>query len=84
MFFSYKGGRIHYTDTGSGAPVVLLHGYLESAEIWNGFAEKLSRLFRVISVDLPGCGLSDVYAETHSMEFMASAVKDLTDSLCLP
>jgi pimeloyl-ACP methyl ester carboxylesterase len=83
MFFSYKGGRIHYTDSGSGIPVVLLHGYLESAEIWNGFAEKLSRLFRVISVDLPGCGLSDVSGETHSMEFMASAVKDLIDSLGL-
>ena len=83
MFFSYKGNRIHYSDTGKGAVIVLLHGYLESSEIWNGFSSKLSAGFRVISPDLPGCGLSDVYGTVHTMEFMATAVKDLIDSLGL-
>jgi pimeloyl-ACP methyl ester carboxylesterase len=80
MFFSYKGGKIHYSDLGKGKVIVLLHGYLESAEIWNGFAEKLASEYRVILVDLPGCGQSDVYGEVHSMEFMASAIKGLFDS----
>lgn len=83
MFFSYKGRRIHFTDTGSGEAVVLLHGYLESSEVWNGFASRLSSYFRIISVDLPGHGLSDVYGEIHSMEFMADAIKDLIDYLGL-
>lgn len=83
MFFSYKGGRIHYSDSGSGNPIVLLHGYLESSEIWNGFAEKLSKSCRVISIDLPGCGSSDVYGDNHSMEFMATSVRDLLDSMKL-
>jgi pimeloyl-ACP methyl ester carboxylesterase len=83
MFFSYKGGRIHYSDSGKGKPVVLLHGYLESSEVWNGFAEKLRSEFRVILIDLPGCGLSDVYGEVHSMEFMAQAIKELIVSVGL-
>ena len=61
MFFSFRGGRIHYTDSGNGIVIILLHGYLESSEVWNGFAEKLALSFRVIKVDLPGCGLSDIY-----------------------
>jgi pimeloyl-ACP methyl ester carboxylesterase len=83
MFFSYKGRRIHYSDSGKGKVIVLLHGYLESSEVWNGFAEKLGSEFRVISIDLPGSGLSDVYGEVHSMEFMAQAVKQLIKSLGL-
>ena len=81
MFFSFKGGRIHFSDSGNGTPIVLLHGYLESSEVWNGFAEKLSSDFRVISVDLPGHGLSDVYGEVHGMEFMATGIKELIDYL---
>jgi pimeloyl-ACP methyl ester carboxylesterase len=81
MFFLYQGGRIHYSDSGAGKVIVLLHGYLESLEVWNGFREKLESDFRVISVDLPGCGLSDVYGEVHTMEFMATAIKELLDFL---
>jgi len=83
MFFSYKGRRIHYSDSGTGEAIVFLHGYLESSEVWNGFAEKLGSEFRVILIDLPGCGLSDVYGEVHSMEFMAQAIKELLKALGL-
>jgi len=81
MYFSYKGGRIHYSDSGTGEVIVLLHGYLESSEVWNGFGHKLARDFRVLLVDLPGCGLSGVYGEIHSMEFMAAALMELIKSL---
>lgn len=83
MYYSYKGGRIHYSIAGKGGAVVLLHGYLESSEVWNGFAEKLASNYMVINIDLPGSGLSDVYGEVHSMELMAMAIKELVDSLGL-
>jgi len=83
MFFSYRGGRIHYSDSGNGNVIVLLHGYLESSEVWNGFVEKLASKGRIISVDLPGHGLSDVYGEVHTMEFMAIAIKELLDKLSI-
>jgi pimeloyl-ACP methyl ester carboxylesterase len=81
MYYSYKDRKIHYTDSGSGKVIVLLHGYLESSEVWNGFSEKLTEDYRVISVDLPGHGLSAVYGEVHTMEFMAEAIKELLDHL---
>ena len=81
MFFLYKSGKIHYSDTGIGDVVVLLHGYLESSEVWKGFAEKLSSQFRVISMDLPGHGASDIYEDEHTMEFIATAVKELLAEL---
>jgi pimeloyl-ACP methyl ester carboxylesterase len=77
MFFEYKGRRINYTDLGGGPVIVLLHGYLESSEVWNGFMGKLAKGFRVIAVDLPGHGMSDIYGEVHTMEFMATAVNEL-------
>jgi pimeloyl-ACP methyl ester carboxylesterase len=79
--FKYRTGKIHFTDSGRGNVIVLLHGYLESSEVWNGFEKKLASEFRVISVDFPGHGLSDVYGDTQTMEFMAGIIKELLDSL---
>jgi pimeloyl-ACP methyl ester carboxylesterase len=74
----FTGGKnIWYTDSGKGETIVLLHGYLESSEVWERFAEKLSKSFRVICVDLPGHGSSDVFGETHTMELMAGIIKEL-------
>jgi pimeloyl-ACP methyl ester carboxylesterase len=83
MFFLFNGVKIHYTDEGKGIPVVLLHGYLESSEAWNGFARKMATRFRIISVDLPGHGLSDSFGTIHTMEFIATVVKELTEDLNL-
>jgi pimeloyl-ACP methyl ester carboxylesterase len=81
MFFTYNGGKISYIDSGKGTPVVLLHGYLETSEIWDPFAEQLSERFRVISIDLPGHGMSGSYGSSNTMESMANLVKELLDSL---
>jgi pimeloyl-ACP methyl ester carboxylesterase len=83
MYLSYKGGRIHYSDRGEGTTIILLHGYLESLEVWNGFADKLANGYRVVAIDLLGHGLSDVYGEIHTMEFMASVVNEVLISLCI-
>ena len=81
--FIYKSGRIHFSDKGTGDIIVLLHGYLESSEVWNEFEGKLTSKFRVISIDLPGHGISDIYGETHSMEFMATVIRDLLKHLSI-
>jgi pimeloyl-ACP methyl ester carboxylesterase len=75
----FLNGEIRYSDTGAGNPVLLLHGYLESLEIWDGFAEKLSENFRVICPDLPGHGKSGILDESHSMELLANSVIALLD-----
>lgn len=54
------GLRLHYRDEGPGdAPVVvLLHGYGDSYATWEGWAPVLRDRWRVISLDLPGHGLT--------------------------
>lgn len=80
-FFTYRSGVIHYTDRGQGHVVILVHGYLETAEIWGNFAERLAERFRIIAIDLPGHGSSSVFGDVHTMEFMAEAINDLIESL---
>jgi pimeloyl-ACP methyl ester carboxylesterase len=80
MYFHTGNRRLFYNDEGEGPTVVLLHGYLETSEIWNGFANRLAEDFRVITIDLPGHGLSDSFGTSHSMEFMASAIKELLEN----
>ena len=54
----YHGANIRFSDSGKGDPVILLHGYLESLDIWGSFADHLAEHYRVIAVDLPGHGES--------------------------
>lgn len=80
-YILYNGGKIYYSDSGTGDAIVFLHGYLETSDIWAGFSDKFFGDYRIITVDLPGHGLSKVYGECHTMEFMAGAVRDLLDNL---
>ena len=68
---------MYYSDRGQGLPVVLIHGYLENSEVWTGFADRLALKYRVIAVDLPGHGRSDVFGDIHGMDFMAGLIKEL-------
>jgi len=80
-YVHYKGKKIFYSDEGKGLPVLLVHGYLETGDVWIPFAEKLSQSHRIITVDLPGHGQSDLYGETHTMEFLAGALCGLLDTI---
>jgi len=80
-YIHYKGRKIYYSDTGNGSPVMLVHGYLETGDVWNDFQEKLSENHRVITVDLPGHGFSDIYEEIHTMEFLAESLNGLLTTI---
>lgn len=75
--------RLRYRDKGKGNTVVLLHGYLESIETFETFANDLSRLARVITIDLPGHGLSNLKTEKCSIDEMAIAIDQLAEELKL-
>jgi len=75
----YQGKRIAYTRAGSGNPLVLLHGFIESKNIWKDFVHALSGEFTVFTVDLPGHGESEVIEEVHSMQLMAQVVNAVLD-----
>ena len=66
---------MHIADTERGEKcVVLLHGYLESMLVWDEFVELLKGSVRVVTLDLPGHGVSMVQGETHTMEYLAQCV----------
>ena len=71
---SYKNCKIHYTDSGTGATVVLLHGFLENSKMWNGFVPEFVKTNRVICIDLLGHGKTECLGYVHTMEDMADAV----------
>ncbi len=84
-FMVCRGAKIRYADVGKGRAIVLVHGFLESLEVWfgNGFANDLAKKFRVIAIDLPGHGKSECLGYVHKMERMADVVKDVMDGLGL-
>lgn len=81
MMQMYKNTPLFYSSKGTGNPIVLLHGFLESSSIWDSFTEKLSEKRQVITIDLPGHGKSGNISETHSMELMADAVFTILQEL---
>jgi pimeloyl-ACP methyl ester carboxylesterase len=54
------GLRVHYRDQGNraGEPVVLVHGFAASLHAWEPWAARLGAQYRVITLDLPGHGLT--------------------------
>lgn len=79
MIAYLQGKNLHYKDEGSGRPLILIHGFPETIAIWEDFTRTLTRHFRVIRIDLPGHGQSEMLGEVHSMEIMAEAVKTILD-----
>ena len=76
----YKDVEVVYSDRGEGACIVLLHGYLETGEIWSGFAERLHDRFRVLIPDLPGHGQSGTWGKMHSMDDLAASVNAILEA----
>lgn len=74
MILDYKNSSIHYTVTGDGPALVLLHGFLETLEMWEDFVPEFSRSHQVICIDLLGHGQTDCIGYVHTMEDMADAV----------
>ena len=79
------GVNLHYQDTGpskNAIPIVFLHGFGASLQTWDTWAQALSDDYRVISVDLPGFGLtgedpSGIYTDQRSVEVLEAFLKEL-------
>ena len=66
---------------GEGEPLVLLHGYPQSGEIWRDVAPTLARDRRVIVPDLRGMGLSGISVGGHDLANVAEDVHLLVRAL---
>jgi 2-succinyl-6-hydroxy-2,4-cyclohexadiene-1-carboxylate synthase len=58
-FAEINGLNYYYEITGSGPPVLLLHGFTGSSANWQAHVPALSEQYQVLIVDLPGHGQTD-------------------------
>jgi len=72
---------LSYRDEGNGTPLVLVHGFCESKEVWKDFSAILSSKFRVITPDLPGFGESKLEDPNTSMDYYADKLHALLNHL---
>ncbi len=77
----FKNATIEYKDQGTGKVLVLVHGYMESLNVWDDIQNILAKDFRVVTIDLPGYGNSDIISEIHSMELMADTIDAVVSKL---
>jgi len=66
-------------DTGNGTPLVLVHGFLGSSDMWSPQIKFFKDNFRVIAPALPGFGNSNTINSCNSIECMAKAILDLLE-----
>jgi pimeloyl-ACP methyl ester carboxylesterase len=76
-----KSDLPHYSVSGKGSVIVLLHGFLGSSDIWKSYARRLKESFKVITIDLPGHGNSETTPLAHSIDGMAEGVRNVIKSL---
>lgn len=76
---NYHGSDVWYSINGEGKALLFLHGYLENSEIWKEFTQRFTNKYKVICIDIPGHGKSDVLGEVHEMDEMARAAKAVLD-----
>ena len=76
-FIVAHGTAIRVSDTLKGdRTVVLLHGYLENLDVWDDLSRFLAPHIRVVAIDLPGHGISQVRGPVHGMDFLADVVHE--------
>ena len=73
------GRTVHYRDEGrdNTRTLVLLHGFLQNLDVWSSYVLSYMNRFRIITIDLPGHGLTDNFCDVHTMDFMARIVHDV-------
>ena len=72
---------LHFFEKGQGHPLIFLHGFCESGEMWRYFVDSLSTQYRVLCPDLPGFGNSPLTSPITSLEQVALQLEEWLDAL---
>jgi pimeloyl-ACP methyl ester carboxylesterase len=80
------GQQVHYRDQGErgGPAIILIHGANASLQTWEPLVRTLGTDYRVVTLDLPGHGLTGATPDTdYSAEGMMAAVDVVAAKLAL-
>jgi non-heme chloroperoxidase len=74
--------RLHITDAGEGRPIVLIHGWPLSDEMYEyQYNDLINKNFRVIGITLRGFGKSDKPYGDYNYDVHASDIKKILSKL---
>lgn len=83
MFLEIDGLKIEYIDEGEGIPVLLLHGWGSSFDVYKGIIATLRDRCRLVAMNFPGCGNSDTMEKPWTLEDYCSLVLKFVDKVNL-
>lgn len=71
------GGRIYYDLSGEGMPIVFIHGFAESAQVFRIQKRALSKKYKVITYDIRGHGRSDTGEDKIDIDRLSLDLEEL-------
>ncbi|QLK85408.1 alpha/beta fold hydrolase [Staphylococcus sp. 17KM0847] len=80
LFRTSDGTAINYRSMGNGYPIVMIHSIYMNHTVFETIAQRLSRYFQVILIDMRGHGYSDKSLKITFQQF-SQDVKELMDFL---
>jgi pimeloyl-ACP methyl ester carboxylesterase len=82
-YYTSNGLKLHYEEHGHGTPLILAHGFAQDSTAWVDPLPVYARHFRVLALDLRGCGRSAIPEPGYSPKDLAGDVLALMDQLGL-
>jgi pimeloyl-ACP methyl ester carboxylesterase len=79
-FVATPYGTFHVEATGTGKPLLFLHGGTSSTRTWHRMLERLGKHAFCVAVDRLGCGLSD-RAKSYHQDDLTAGMYALADAL---
>jgi pimeloyl-[acyl-carrier protein] methyl ester esterase len=74
--------KIHLETYGEGKAIVLVHGWAMHTGIWREFAKQLAQSYRVICIDLPGHGRSELIDPFTLERISAELIEAVPEQNC--
>ncbi|MEO0328232.1 MAG: alpha/beta fold hydrolase BchO [Pseudomonadota bacterium] len=82
QFVPVDGTRFHVQIVGEGTGLLLLHGSGATTHSWEGIISELSKNYRVITVDLPGHGFTEMLSNRRAtLSNVSTAIHKLLNGL---
>lgn len=78
-----NNANYHYTQTGNGEPLLLLHGFTGSGDNWREHVSPFAEQFSVLTIDILGHGRSSAPSDPdrYSMEAVSADLVAMLDAL---
>lgn len=74
-----KGLKTEYIEQGEGTPLLLLHGWGSSFDVYKGIMAALCDRCRVVAVNFPGCGNSETMSEPWNVDDYCDFVEEFIE-----